>query len=183
MSEVYLPQVHLLVPRGLLHHECHHSGEGVPASWMRGQKGCEVLPSPAGTGTDWQLQHPPAVLPPSSNPRGGRQPVNCTTCAEGRACSSSTDHFPVHGTKGRCCYCWNVQQRRKDSPFRCRQCQCCFCLDSRDEGEASCFERWHTGGARSLAFHLPSVCFILLPFLHVLSFYLSCIASHFLHCT
>ena len=64
----------------------------------------------------------------------------------GEPAVSSTGHFPVHGAKGRCCYCWNVQQRRKDSAFRCRQCQRCFCLDSRDEGEASCFERWHTGG-------------------------------------
>ena len=61
----------------------------------------------------------------------------------GEPAVSSTGHFPV---RGRCCYCWNVKQRRKDSTFWCQQCQRCFCLDSRDEGEALYFERWHTGG-------------------------------------
>ena len=64
----------------------------------------------------------------------------------GEPAVSSTGHFPVCGAKGRCCYCWNIKQRRKDSTFRCQQCQRCFCLDSRNKGEASCFEWWHRVG-------------------------------------
>ena len=51
----YSPQVHLLVPRRLLHHQCLHSGEGVPASLVWGENGPEVVPHSAGTGVDWWL--------------------------------------------------------------------------------------------------------------------------------
>ena len=59
---------------------------------------------------------------------------------------SSTGHFPVHGSKGRCCYCWNIKSRRHESTVWCRQCARALCTHSRDAGEASCFERWHTEG-------------------------------------
>lgn len=55
-------------------------------------------------------------------------------------------HLPFRGTKGRCSYCWLVKKRRHESSTRCRTCQRALCLDSRDEGEASCYERWHVEG-------------------------------------
>ena len=93
--EIYSPQVHLLVSRGLLHNQCIHLGEGVPASWKREVQGCEGLPHPAGPGAHRRLQHTQEVLPPSSSPRGGRQQVNCS-CEEGRA---THHHRPLPRTR------------------------------------------------------------------------------------
>lgn len=55
-------------------------------------------------------------------------------------------HFPIKGSTGRCCYCWNVKGRRHDSCVRCRRCGKALCIvnwDSLAEGP-SCFERYHT---------------------------------------
>ena len=69
-------------------------------------------------------------------------------------CHSSEDntgpslegHFPIKGSTGRCCYCWNVKGRRHDSCVRCRRCGKALCIvnwDSPVDGP-SCFERYHT---------------------------------------
>ena len=55
-------------------------------------------------------------------------------------------HFPARGEKARCCYCWNVKRRRHKSRIMCRRCRKAVCVEARDGGEASCFERWHLEG-------------------------------------
>ena len=55
-------------------------------------------------------------------------------------------HFPIKGSTGHCCYCWNVKGRGHDSCVRCRRCGKALCIinwDSPAEGP-SCFKRYHT---------------------------------------
>ena len=66
---------------------------------------------------------------------------------EGDTTASTLEgHFPIKGSTGHCCYCWNVKGRRHDSCVRCRRCGKALCIinwDSPVEGP-SCFERYHT---------------------------------------
>ena len=55
-------------------------------------------------------------------------------------------HFPIKGSTGHCCYCWNVKGRRHDYCVRCRRCGKALCIvnwDSPAEGP-NCFEHCHT---------------------------------------
>ena len=55
-------------------------------------------------------------------------------------------HFPIKGSTGRCCYCWNVKGRGHNSCVRCRRCGKALCIinwDSPAEGP-SCFKCYNT---------------------------------------
>ena len=60
--------------------------------------------------------------------------------------SDSEGHFPIKGARGRCVFCWNFRNhRRNDTYVRCRKCGKALCVTSRDppENGPSCFERYH----------------------------------------